>query len=53
MCTECALSSYCPLFRVLMEGTVHFQAEHAYKWGTQVESVRSLLLFTSVLSGGV
>jgi hypothetical protein len=53
MCTVCALSSYCPLFRVLVEGTLRFQAEHTYKGGTLVESVRASLLVTSVSSGGV
>lgn len=53
MCMVCALSSYCPLFQVLVEGRMHFQAEHTYKWGTLVESVRASLLVTSVLSGGV
>jgi hypothetical protein len=38
---------------VLVEGTMHFQAEHAYKWDTLVQSVRASLLVTSVLSVGV
>ena len=48
MCTVCTLSFCCRLFRVLVEGTIHFQAEHAYKWGTLVQSVRASRLVTSV-----